>query len=246
MQAEGASEDHSAPSTSRAGGAGPLAVIAAIVVVEALASWLAFQPARAGTKAFWALAIGPTVGIAALAAAWARREGILGDWMRPRAGDATMGILCGGALFGAAYAVSRVVTPPETGTWFLFLYGQLGELDDLRAHAALLLPGIIVAATVEEVVWRGLVQDLLAVRFGSRLAWVLQAVAYAVAFVPTMLTLRPPHGTLNPLLPAAAIGAGLPLGFLARRTGRLPPAIVAHALFDWLLVVMFRLWGPSM
>jgi membrane protease YdiL (CAAX protease family) len=223
-----------------------LLAILAIVLVEMVATALAFQPSRAGTLAFWALAGGPTVAIAALALVRAKKDGALGEWMRPRAGDATIGILGGGALFGAAYAFVRLATTPSAPAWLLFVYSQIGELDQLRSHATALIFGIIVAAAAEEIVWRGLVQELFAERFGSRIAWILQALAYAAAQLPTLFTLRPPHGALNPLLPVAALGAGLLFGLMVRRLGRLPPAIVAHALFDWLVVVMFRLWGASL
>jgi len=30
---------------------------------------------------------------------------------------------------------------------------------------------------------------------------------------------------------------------MARRYGRLAPSIFAHILFDWTVLMMFRLWG---
>jgi hypothetical protein len=32
---------------------------------------------------------------------------------------------------------------------------------------------------------------------------------------------------------------------MARSFGRLTPSILAHAAFDWAIVMMFPLWGPS-
>jgi membrane protease YdiL (CAAX protease family) len=60
-----------------------------------------------------------------------------------------------------------------------------------------------------------------------------------------MWALAAPSG-LNPILPLAALGAGLVWGAMARRFGRLVPSIVSHVLFDWCIVVMFRLWGESL
>jgi membrane protease YdiL (CAAX protease family) len=71
------------------------------------------------------------------------------------------------------------------------------------------------------------------------------AVLYASAHAPTLWALRDPKAGLNPLLVAAALAAGLVWGAMTRYFERLPPAIVAHALFDWALVMMFRLWGQS-
>jgi membrane protease YdiL (CAAX protease family) len=79
----------------------------------------------------------------------------------------------------------------------------------------------------------------------SRWAWVVSAGLYSLAYVPTMWALAAPSGP-NPILPLAALGAGLVWGMMARRFGRLTPGIVAHALFDWCIVVMFRLWGESL
>ena len=100
-------------------------------------------------------------------------------------------------------------------------------------------------AAAEEIVWRGLATSLLAETIGSRFAWAAGAGLYALAYVPTMAALAVPSGP-NPLLPIAALGAGLVWGAMARRAGRLTPGIVSHALFDWCVVVMFRLWGESL
>ena len=100
-------------------------------------------------------------------------------------------------------------------------------------------------SAAEEIVWRGLAASLVAEVIGSRWAWAVAGLLYAVAYVPTMWALASPT-SINPLLPVAALGGGLVWGWMARRTGRLPPAIIAHALFDWCVVVMFRLWGESL
>ena len=49
---------------------------------------------------------------------------------------------------------------------------------------------------------------------------------------------------LGPVLPIAALGAGLLWGAMARAFGRIAPGILAHVLFDWAVVMMFPLWGP--
>jgi membrane protease YdiL (CAAX protease family) len=41
----------------------------------------------------------------------------------------------------------------------------------------------------------------------------------------------------------AALGAGLFFSFTARMTGRLPPAMIAHAIFAYFTVMQFRLPG---
>jgi membrane protease YdiL (CAAX protease family) len=218
--------------------------VAASVIVTGASSYLAFSPERSGTVAFWALAIGPTVALAAAAAAWAQREGFLAEWLTPRWGDFTRGVLGAAGLFVAAWGVTRVVTPVGSPReiWLVSLYGQIGDPRALQAHAPLVAAAVIVAALAEEIVWRGTVTQLVAERVGSRLAWIWAAGLYALALLPTAWALRAGYG-LNPGLVLAAGGAGLVWGGMARAFGGLAPSILAHALFDWAVLMMFPLWG---
>jgi membrane protease YdiL (CAAX protease family) len=216
----------------------------AAVVATGAGSYLAFSPDRSGTVAFWALALGPTLALAALAAWWAKREEFLAEWLSPRWGDFTRGVLGAVGLFGAAWGVTRVVAPVGSPReiWLVSLYGQIGDPRVLQAHAPLVAAAIALAAIGEEIVWRGAVTQLLAERVGSRLAWVWAAGFYAMALLPTAWALRAGDG-LNPLLVIAAAGAGLVWGAMARVFGGLAPSILAHALFDWAVLMMFPLWG---
>jgi membrane protease YdiL (CAAX protease family) len=101
------------------------------------------------------------------------------------------------------------------------------------------------AALAEEVLWRGAITQLLAQRFGSRTAWLWAAGLYALAYVPAAWSLRAmgPDAGVNPVLPAAALAGGLLWGAMARAFGSLAPSVLAHALFDWAVVMMFPLWG---
>jgi membrane protease YdiL (CAAX protease family) len=128
------------------------------------------------------------------------------------------------------------------GLWLVSLYAQLGEPRDLQAHAVAVTIAIGSVAAAEEIVWRGMVTQLLADRLGSRWAWVWAAGLYTVANAPTAMALSGRAG-LNPLLVLAAAGGGLLWGAMARRYGRLVPGIVAHALFDSAIVILFPLWG---
>jgi hypothetical protein len=218
--------------------------VAAAVIVTGASSYLAFSPERSGTVAFWALAIGPTVALAIAAAAWAQREGFLAEWLTPRWGDFTRGVLGAAGLFVAAWGVTRVVSPVGSPReiWLVSLYGQIGDPRVLQAHAPLVAAAVVVAALAEEVVWRGTVTQLVAERVGSRLAWIWAAGLYALALLPTVWALRTGYG-LNPVLVIAAGGAGLVWGGMARAFGGLAPSVLAHALFDWAVLMMFPLWG---
>jgi membrane protease YdiL (CAAX protease family) len=225
-----------------------VAFVALSVLVTAVASYFAFLPQSQGTVAFWVLAGGPTIVLAGVAAAWAKREELLREWLVPRWGDFSRGVVAAVLLFGVVYAFSRIVTPVGSPReiWLVSLYGQIGEPKLLQAHAPAVAAAIAAVALAEEVLWRGTVTQLLADRIGTRTAWVWAAVLYGLAYVPTAWSLRAvsgPGAGLDPVLPIAALGAGLLWGGMARFFGRLAPGVLAHALFDWAVVMMFPLWG---
>jgi membrane protease YdiL (CAAX protease family) len=219
--------------------------LAAIVIAVGATAFFAFQPRD--ERSFWLLATGPTALLALVALAHPARAALL-ERLRPKAGDATVGIFSAATLFVCAYGFTRTVMPASSPrvAWLALLYAQLGDPDDLRGHALRLFVALVLVAAAEEIVWRGVVSDLLAPEVGARLAWVASAALYAVANLPTMWSLRSPNAGLDPLLPIAALGAGLVWGAMAKRFGRLVPSIISHAMFDWAVVVMFRLWGGSL
>ncbi|MGH7295203.1 MAG: lysostaphin resistance A-like protein [Polyangiaceae bacterium] len=224
------------------------ALVAITVLATAIAGYFAFLPQRSGSLAFWVLAGGPTVLLAVVAVAWARREGLLREWLAPRWGDFSRGVVAAVLLFGVSWAFTKIVVPVGSPReiWLVSLYGQIGDPRVLQARAPLVGAAILVVVLGEELVWRGLVTQLLADRVGTRTAWIWAAVLYALAYVPTAWSLRSGTGSgagLDPLLPVAALGAGLLWGAMARSFGRLAPGILAHALFDWAVVMMFPLWG---
>jgi uncharacterized protein len=224
-----------------------IAFVALSVVVTAVTSYFAFLPQSSGTVAFWVLAGGPTLVLAAVGASWAHREDLLRDWLSPRWGDFSRGVVAAVLLFGIAWAFVRIVMPvgSRREVWLVSLYGQIGDPRLLQQHAPAIGAVIFAVALAEEIVWRGMVTQLLADRVGSRTAWIWSAVLYALAYVPTAWSLRAATGGggLDPVLPVAALGAGLLWGAMARSFGRLAPGVLAHALFDWAVVMMFPLWG---
>jgi membrane protease YdiL (CAAX protease family) len=224
------------------------AFVALAVVATATGAYFAFRPQSSGTVAFWVFAAGPSLLLGGVAAAWAKREELLRDWLAPRWGDFSRGVLGAIVLFGLAWAFARAVMPVGSPReiWLVSLYGQLGDPRLLAAHAPAIAVTIIGTALAEEVLWRGMVTQLLAERVGSRTAWVWAAALYALAYVPTAWSLRADAGGgggLDPALVIAALGGGLLWGAMARAFGRLAPGVLAHALFDWAVVMMFPLWG---
>lgn len=214
-----------------------------VVVVVGLAAFFGFDAVHSGGKDFWLIVGAPTVALACVAIWRARRDGELREWLRPQWGDFTRGFFAAIVLIVGAHAFARLVTPPGSWRriWLVSLYAQIGDALTLQRYALVVGIAILVLAAAEEILWRGLVTTLLAERFGSRTAWIWAAVLYALAHVPTMWSLRSLGGSLNPVLPIAALALGLVLGAMARKLGRLTPGILAHALFDWTVLMMFPL-----
>lgn len=223
------------------------AYLAAIVVTIAVATHFAFDVSRAGTKSFFLIMATPTVAIAIAGVIRAKNDGVLRSWAGVRSGDFTRGFAAAAVLFGGSYAFMKLVAPPDhvRSSWLARLYLQLGDPAELRKNVAMIVVALIVMSVAEEVVWRGLVTGLLEEKIGTRRAWIWAAVLYAVAHVPTVWALKDPVAGHNPVIILAALGCGLVWGFMAWKFERLLPGIFSHVLFDWTVVMMFRLWGPS-
>ena len=224
-----------------------LAWLAVVTSAVATAAGFACKSAYAGSAGLVAIYGGVTCALAIAGSVRAWRDGELGEWLRPRSGDFTRGFLAGGFLFGCAYLFTRFVIPadsPRVG-WLARTYLQIGDPAAMRDKVAYVSVFICIIAIAEEIVWRGLVTTLFAEIVGSRRAWIFAAVLYSLAHVPTMWMLADTKAGLNPIVVFAALGCGLVWGALTRFSGRLAPAIVSHALFDWFIVMTFRLWGPS-
>lgn len=227
----------------------PAVAVAVVVVVTAAASYFAFVPLASLAPAmvtFWSFSVGPVVVLGGLAAAWAQREALLREWLTPRWGDFTRGLFGALALFGLAWAFARLVTPVGSPReiWLASLYSHIGDPRILHARGAAVAAAVVVAALGEEIVWRGMVTQLLAERVGSRAAWCWAAVLYALALSPSAWAMADGAGP-NPLLVLLAFGGGLLWGAMARAFGSLVPCVLAHALFDWAAVMMFPLWGAG-
>jgi membrane protease YdiL (CAAX protease family) len=133
-------------------------------------------------------------------------------------------------LIGATWLVTKQWLYGGTAqrAWLFQVFLLAGDPDSVANGVCLL--GVV---TCEEIVWRGWVQFELRQRWGGRRAWSLCAVAYALAHLPTLFTLQDEVAGTNPLLVLAALGCGLCWSFVVERTGRLAPALFAHAVFSY-------------
>ncbi|WP_437598205.1 CPBP family intramembrane glutamic endopeptidase [Sorangium sp. So ce590] len=236
----GATDPREPPRASRREAA---LIAASVTAGVALAVSYAFHPDRAGAPGMLA-ALGALYAVlAAVTVMWLRRRGELRAALRPLSGDLARGAFVAAVLYGLAMAVQLALAPRGSPreAWLFRLYLQLGDpLADARVFAGAV---VFVVAALEEVVWRGLVMRALEGPFGPVTAWLLSSALFAAAHAPTLFLLGDPLAGPNPLLVAAGLGCSLVWGRVVHRTGRLPPAIFAHAFFSW-AIVSFPIWRP--
>lgn len=110
---------------------------------------------------------------------------------------------------------------------------SISEADADRAYlVATAVAAVVAAPIVEELVFRGLVLRGLLSRFGAVLAIGLQGVLFGAAHVD------PARGVGNIGLVVILSGVGMALGTAAYLTRRLGPAVIAHAIFNGVVVAI--------
>jgi membrane protease YdiL (CAAX protease family) len=186
--------------------------------------WIA-AAASAGPLGIWLPVGGAAVGLGGavfvLDHAAARRS------LRLSARLALVGAGAGFLMAAATYllypALARL--SPFVATDTARLYASFRALRPITASLAL-LPVV----TGEELVWRGVVQTELVRRLGPWRGVTLAALAYALAHAPLG----------SPLLVAVALLCGIVWGALRAASASLVPTLVAHLLWDILVLV----WLP--
>ena len=215
--------------------------VALAILVSAAGNALAFRESHQGSALFWLWILLPLLVLSAVALHQFWDSGTLIDRFTPRWGDLSIGAVTAATLLLASFVARGALTPSgtERQAWLYRVYLQLGDPEVLQ-HSVMLTAALLLAAAMEELVWRGMVLDLLAERFGSRRGWILSALCYSLSLAPTLFALRDPVAGLNPLLMIAALGCGIVWSFMAARSGRLPPAIFSHMAFTYFSAVQFR------
>ena len=204
---------------------------------------------RVGGASLWYVMLAAYGVAGALAAYGLAQDGQLRAALQPRQGDATFGLVPAILLFVAVtyfftHAIApspllRVYTPD--GPWIpradVHGWHALTEWLRDRACAAMgrsaAIQGsaraafVIGIALLEELAWRGGVQQALSERYGSSRGWVITSLLYAAAQL----------GTLNAAPALLALPCGLLWGAMYRYRGRLAPGLLSHALFSWAFFV---------
>ncbi len=107
------------------------------------------------------------------------------------------------------------------------------DLDADRAYlVATLVTAVIAAPIIEELVFRGLVLRGLLSRMGPALAILAQGVLFGLAHVD------PVRGVGNVGLVLVLSGVGVAFGVGAYLTRRLGPTVIAHAIFNGVVMVI--------
>jgi membrane protease YdiL (CAAX protease family) len=221
--------------------------IAALLLVAAGPA-IAF---RIGGVGLWVV-YGAAVALAAALAAWElHQDGVLSDVMKRQGFDLAIGLAVALGLLAAVTVVFNYwVAPASIGggilrrcrvdgpllprlephgieriaEWFRAQtckgYGASLGID-LKYRAFV----VFIVAALEEVAWRGGVQQLLSEKLGSTRGWLAASVLFAAvhALTPT------------PALGLLALPCGLAWGALYRYRGRLVPAVFSHAVFSMFL-----------
>lgn len=195
---------------------GPSLALTSIVV------WLA-AAASTGPLGIWSALGGAAVvlGLAVLCFDRPASTALL----RPSPRLLLLGATAGGLMVAATY----------------LLYPLLARLlpliatDAAQLYAAFRAPSFVVASVAlvpvivgEELVWRGVVQTSLVQRLGPWRGVALAALLYALVHVPLG----------SPLLVAVAFGCGLAWGALRATTASLVPPLVAHLLWNGVVLLL--------
>jgi len=212
-----------------------------VVALGAISASLAVRPEVAGQARLWLYLLLPQLPLALLACIALARAGQLKTRLVPRRGDIFLGVLTATVLIIAAWAGRYLIMPHGSprNAWLARMYLQLG--DPLVLQSTWWLPLVlIIGPMLEEVVWRGWLQQQLTARFGDVRGLLLTTGLYAITTVPTMLPLGDPSVGTNVLFPLLAISGGLVWGYATMLCGRATPAMISHAACAYFLVMQFR------
>ncbi len=192
-------------------------------------------PIRIAVSALMSLLLG------AIAIANLVKQRRLRERLTPRWGDLSIGFLGAAALIVTTWAGRTLLSPRGVArqAWLAQVYWFLGDPSELESIKW--VPWLVVLAPMlDEIVWRGWLQDRLSVVVPRGLGWVLTAGLYGLQAVPTVFTLSDPVAGPNPLLLALAMVAGLLFSFLTHITRRATPSMVAHAAFSYFMLLQLR------
>jgi len=210
---------------------------AAVTLATLGGVFYAFDSRNAGTQRSLLVIGGVHLALAIATIVWLLKRDDLKSRLALSRGDITIGALVAGVMYVLTLAAyGTFLGPPNVeSAWVMRIYLQIG--DPGTAQVVPIGFAVLVIAALEEIAWRGWAMWSLVERYGERRALLVSSVLYAAAHAPTAWLLSDPSAGLNPLVIVAAFGCGLVWGSIMLRFRRLTPAIAAHAIFSWAVVV---------
>ena len=194
------------------------------LVFACIAVWMV-AAGFAGVFGAWVAIGGVAVGLGTIVLLLDRSASAL--LLRPSPRLVLLGVLVGGSMAAATYVLYPLLLRllPDIASDTALLYAAF------RVPPAAIASIALVPITFgEELVWRGVVQAALVRRVGPWGGVTLAAAAYALACAPLG----------SPVLVAVALLCGLVWGALRAATASLVPTLVAHLVWD----VLVLLWLP--
>ena len=145
----------------------------------------------------------------------------------------TVRLVLVGAVVGLAMSAATHLLYPPIARAAPFVAGDTARLYAAFRATSLPVAALVLAPVVlgEELVWRGVVQGVLVHRSGPRAGVGLAALVYALAHAPVG----------SALLVVVALACGIVWGALRAATGSLVPSLVAHVLWDVLVLLAWPL-----
>ncbi|MGE5784559.1 MAG: lysostaphin resistance A-like protein [Myxococcales bacterium] len=212
-----------------------------VTLVGAISSHFASLPEMAGQPRLWLYLMLPNLPLALLACLALWRKGRMKERLLPHRGDVFLGVLTAVVVVIATWSGRYLVMPHGSPreAWLARLYLQLGD-PQLLETARWLPLALLLGPVLDEIVWRGWIQEILSEKLGPIRGLLLTSGFYAVTALPTALNLADPTVGANVLCPLLAIVGGLVWGYATHLSGRATPAMISHATFVYFSVMQFR------
>lgn len=212
-----------------------------VTLVGAFSAYFASRPELAGQPKLWLYLMLPNLPLALLAGLALWRKGCIKERLLPRRGDVFLGVLTAIVVVIATWSGRYLVMPHGSPreAWLGRVYLQLGDPQILES-ARWLPIALLLGPMLNEVVWRGWIQERLSDRLGAVRGFFLTSGLYALTALPTALNLADPVVGANVLYPLLAIIGGLVWGYATLLSGRATPAMISHATFVYFTVMQFR------
>ena len=162
-------------------------------------------------------------------------------------------IVSGAAAAFACFALGKMLFGSGADNWFVTIANSYRRImdttgwDAARLHLVFTIPAIVFSPIGEEIFFRGYLQHALEQRFSARVSTVAECAAFAVIHLchhglfltAAGVSVRPLSGLIWMLL---MFSTAWMFAWLRKSSGSLLPAIVSHAVFNFVMNVTIFGW----